>query len=67
VISLTVLGATLTLSLLAFRFVELGSVPNCVRARVAWLSAHAPALLTIGATVLVIGIVGLAHPTGGSP
>ena len=66
-ISLVVLGATLTLSLLAFRFVELGAVPSCVRARVAWLCAHASTLLTIGAAVLIVGIVGLAHTTGGLP
>jgi hypothetical protein len=67
VISLVVFGATLTLSLLAFRFVELSAVPSCVRARVAWLHAHGSALLMISATVLIIGIVGLAHSTGGSP
>jgi hypothetical protein len=42
-------------------------VPSCVRARVAWLCAHASTLLTFGAAVLIIGIVGLAHSTGGSP
>jgi hypothetical protein len=67
VISLTVLGATLTLSLLAFRFVEPGAVPDCVRARVAWVCAHASTLLTVSAAVLIMGIVGLAHTTGGSP
>jgi hypothetical protein len=66
-IPLTVLGATLTLSLLVFRSVEPQSVPECVRARVAWLCAHALSLLTASATVLIIGIVGLAHTTGGSP
>jgi hypothetical protein len=64
---LTVLGGTLTLSLLAFRFVELGSVPSCVRARVVRFSSVASPLLGLGAAVLIIGMVGLAHSTGGSP
>jgi hypothetical protein len=64
---LTVLGGTLTLSLLAFRFVELGSVPTCVRARVVRFSSVASLLLAVGAAVLIVGIVGLAHTTGGSP
>ncbi|MFI9383659.1 hypothetical protein [Kutzneria sp. NPDC052558] len=66
-IELIVFGATLTLALLVFRSAELHSVPACVRARVLWLSAHAPALLMLGAAALIIGIVGLAHTTGGSP
>lgn len=64
---LTVLGATIMLALLAFRSVEPASVPECVRTRAAWLSAHASALLTLSAAVVIIGIVGLAHTTGGSP
>jgi hypothetical protein len=67
VIPLTVLGATLTLSLLALRAAELQSVPACVRARVTWCRAHVPALLTVSATALIIGIAGLAHTTGGTP
>ena len=66
-IELTVVGVTLTLALLAFRAAELHSVPDCVRARVLWLSAHASTLLTLSATAMIIGIVGLAHTTGGSP
>ncbi|QUQ66473.1 hypothetical protein [Kutzneria sp. CA-103260] len=66
-IELIVFGGTLTLALLAFRFAELHSVPECVRARVTWFSAHTSVLLTIGATAMIIGIVGLAHSTGGSP
>ena len=64
---LTVFGTTLTLALLAFRAAELQSVPECVRARVAWWRAHAATLLALGATAMIIGIVGLAHTTGGSP
>jgi hypothetical protein len=67
VIWLTVLGGTLTLSLLAFRFVELGTVPTCVRARVVRFSSVASLLLAVGAAALIVGIVGLAHSTGGSP
>ena len=64
---LTVLGGTLTLSLLAFRFVEPQSAPECVRARVVRFSSVASLLLAVGAAVLIVGIVGLAHTTGGSP
>jgi hypothetical protein len=64
---LTVLGGTLTVSLVAFRFLELGSVPACVRARVVRFSSAASLLLMVGAAAMIIGIVGLAHPTGGSP
>jgi hypothetical protein len=67
VIWLIVLGGTLTLSLAAFRRVDPGSVPVCVRARVVRFNAVASALLAVGAVVLIIGIVGLAHTTGGSP
>ncbi len=66
-IELTVFGATLTLALLAFRHTELHCVPKCVRARVTRFSARVAVLLTIGATAMIIGIVGLAHTTGGSP
>lgn len=66
-ISLTVLGATLTLALLAFRSAELQSVPECVRARVTWWRAHLSTLLALSAAAMIIGIVGLAHTTGGSP
>jgi hypothetical protein len=66
-IPLTVLGATLTLSFLALRSAELQSVPQCVRARVGWLCAHVSALLALSAVVLAVGIVGLAHTTGGLP
>jgi hypothetical protein len=66
-IPLTVLGATLTLSFLALRSAELQSVPECVRARVGWLCAHVSALLALSAVVLIVGIVGLAHTTGGLP